>query len=109
MGLALRGSTSDADRGYDADYNFGEILWMGMVPNIRQRAGAVNEGKPDRKKAAAMFDSVEYRLWAPIGVIYGAGGGPAAPFRLQVNSRGQPAPVRQGQGNRLEYAGPQQV
>ena len=40
----------DADRGYDADYNFEELFWMGMVPNIKQRMDSTSAGAYDLPK-----------------------------------------------------------
>ena len=71
-GYDFSGSVFDADRGYDADYNFEELFWMGMVPNIKQRKDAVSRGKPSRKKAAGLFDPYEYKTRALIEGIFGA-------------------------------------
>ena len=45
---------------------------MGMIPNIKQRKDAVNRGKPNRRKAAEIFDEQEYRKRAMIERIFGA-------------------------------------
>ena len=71
-GFDFSGSVFDADRGYDADYNFKDLFWMGMVPNIKQRKDAVSRGKPSRKKAAGLFDPYEYKTRALIEGIFGA-------------------------------------
>ena len=65
-GFDFSGCVFEGDRGYDSDANFAELFWMGMMPNIKQRAGAVNKDKPDRKKAAGMFDAGQYRMRALI-------------------------------------------
>ena len=71
-GFDFSGCVFDGDRGYDSDANFAELFWMGMMPNIKQRAGAVNKDKPDRKRAAGMFDAGQYRMRALIEAIFGA-------------------------------------
>ena len=65
-------SALNADRGYDSDKNCGKVLGMGMIPNIKQRKDAVNRGKPNRRKAAEIFDEQEYRKRAMIEGIFGA-------------------------------------
>lgn len=59
------------DRGYDAEYNYW-MIWMGMIPNIKQRKDATNRATPSRRKAAKLFDPDEYRLRALIEGIFGA-------------------------------------
>ena len=39
-------SVFHADRGYDSNHNCQILFEMGIAPNIRQRGGAVNRGKP---------------------------------------------------------------
>jgi hypothetical protein len=34
---------------------------MGIVPNIKQRSGATNRGKPYRSRVANIFNEEEYR------------------------------------------------
>ena len=70
-GLDLGRSVLDADRGYDSDGNCGRVFGMGMIPNIRQRKDAVNRGKPYRRKAAAIFDELEYKKRNMIEGIFG--------------------------------------
>ena len=43
-----------------------------MIPNIKQRKDAANRGKPNRRKAAEIFDEQEYRKRATIEGIFGA-------------------------------------
>ncbi len=45
---------------------------MNMMPNIKQRMGAVSEDKPSRKKAAGIFNRAEYPLRSLIEGIFGA-------------------------------------
>ena len=61
-----------ADRGYDSNYNCQILFEMGIVPNIKQRGGAVSHGKPYRSRAAKIFDEEEYHQR---GVIEGVFGG----------------------------------
>ena len=60
-----------ADRGYDSNHNCQILFEMGIVPNIKQRGGAVNRGKPNRSRAAKIFDEEEYRQWGMIGGVFG--------------------------------------
>ena len=108
-GFDFSGNVFDADRGYDADYNFKDLFWMGMTPNIKQRKDAVSRGKPSRKKAAGLFDLHEYKTRALVEGIFGGRGEPAAPASLQVRARRQSAPVCQGKGNLMEHPSPQPV
>ena len=71
-GFEFAGSIFNGDKGYDAEYNYDELFWMGMIPNIKQRKDAVSRGKPNRKKAAGLFNQHEYRLRALIEGIFGA-------------------------------------
>ena len=70
--LDLGRSVLDADRGYDSDENCRKVFDMGMVPNIRQRRNAVNSDKPDRRRAAEIFDPQEYKKRPMIEGIFGA-------------------------------------
>jgi len=72
QGFDFNGHIFNADRGYDADYNFEEAFCMNMMPNIKQRMGAVSEDKPSRKKAAGIFNRAEYPLRSLIEGIFGA-------------------------------------
>ncbi len=56
---------------------------MGMIPNIKQRKDAKNRDKPNRRKAAEMFDGVVYRLWGMIEGVFGA----EEPRRHQLQCR----------------------
>ena len=69
-GFDFAGCFFDADREYDSDCE--ELFWMGLSPNIKQRKDAVNRGKPNRKKAARLFNDDEYRKRALIEGIFGA-------------------------------------
>ena len=60
-GFDFTGYTFDCDKGYDSDHNCKLIFEMGMTPNIKQRKNAVSRGKPDRKKAAGLFDEEKYK------------------------------------------------
>lgn len=71
-GFEFAGRLFHADRGYDAEYNYWMIFWMGMIPNIRQRRGATNRSTPSRRKAARLFDPDECRLRALIEGVFGA-------------------------------------
>ena len=68
-GFDVSGRFFNADRGYDSDDNCKELFWMGMIPNIKQRKDAKNRDKPNRRKAAEMFDGVVYHLR---GMMHGA-------------------------------------
>ena len=100
------------DRGYNADYNYWMIFWMGMIPNIKQRRGATNRTAPNRRGAAKMFDQDEYRLRALVEGIFGAEESRGRQLRCRVRPDGQPPVVRQGRAivwsvralNRLERA-----
>ena len=64
-------SVFHADRGYDSNHNCQILFEMGIVPNIKQRGGAVNRGKPYRSRAAKIFDEEEYRQRGMIGGVFG--------------------------------------
>ena len=66
------GRPFNADKGYDADSNFKELFWMGMMPNIKQRHNAVNKNTPNREEAATIFDGDIYKIRALIEGIFGA-------------------------------------
>ena len=70
--LDLGQSVLNADRGYDSDDNCGKAFDMGMIPNIKQRKDAVSRGKPNRRKAAGIFDEQEYKKRSLIEGIFGA-------------------------------------
>ena len=71
-GFEFAGRLFHADMGYDAEYGSWMIFWMGMIPNIKQRRGAINRATPNRKKAARLFDQDEYRLRTLIEGVFGA-------------------------------------
>ena len=60
-----------ADRRCDSDHNCQILFEMGITPNIKQRSGSVNRGKPYRNKAAKIFDEEEYRQRGMMGGIFG--------------------------------------
>ena len=65
-------SVIDTDRGYNSEENFRKVSEKGIVPNIKQRRNAVSRDKPNRLKAAANFDPIEYKKRAMIEGIFGA-------------------------------------
>ena len=71
QGLSPGPTVFNADRGYDSDYNCGILFEMGMTPNIKQRMTAVNRGKPNRSRAAKLFDKDEYGQRGMIEGIFG--------------------------------------
>ena len=71
LGMSCRDSIFCADRGYDSDESCKMIFGMGMIPNIKQRWGATNRGKPFRRRAAALFDESIYRYRGLIEGIFG--------------------------------------
>ena len=60
-----------ADRGYDSNYNCQILFEMGITPNIKQRSGSVNRGKPYRSRAAKIFDEEEYHQRGMIEGVFG--------------------------------------
>ena len=60
-----------AGRGYDSDHNCQILFEMGITPNIEQRRGSVNRGKPYRSMAAKIFDEGEYHQRGMIEGIFG--------------------------------------
>lgn len=83
-----------ANRGYDSNHNCQILFEMGIAPNIKQRGGAVNRGKPYQSRAAKIFDEGEYHHRGMVGCLRRRGV-QAPPVALQVHSAGQPPPVRQ--------------
>ena len=75
-GLDLSGRTFNADRGYDSDANCASVFDMDMNPNIKQRSfgkdAKSNRGKPNRKKAAKIYDPEEYKKRGMVEGIFGA-------------------------------------
>ena len=71
-GFGPSGRFFNADGGCDSDGNCEELFWMGMIPNIKQRKDAENRDKPNRRKAAEMFDGVVYHLRGMIEGVFGA-------------------------------------
>ena len=66
-----------------------------MLPNIKQRKGATNHDKPNRKKAAERFNPAEYTRRLLIeGVVE-----ETRRYRLQVRARQESNPVRKREGN----------
>ena len=60
-----------ADRGYDSNHNCQVPFGMGIIPNIKQRGGAVNRGKPYRSRAAKIFDEDEYHQRGMVEEVFG--------------------------------------
>ena len=84
------GYTFDCDKGYDSDHNCKLIFEMGMTPNnnIKQRKNTVSRGKPDRKKAAGLFDEEKYKN--SIRRCIRGGGDQRASIALPIHSERQP-------------------
>jgi len=61
IGIDLRGSIFDADKGHDSDDRCRQIFEMEMLPNISQRKNATNRSKRFRRRAARLFDVTVYR------------------------------------------------
>lgn len=72
LGIDLRGSIFDADKGYDSDDRCRQIFWMGMLPNISQRIDAINRNRRFRRLASRLFDVSVYRYRGLIEGIFGA-------------------------------------
>lgn len=72
IGIDLRGSIFDADKGYDSDDRCKQIFEMKMLPNISQRKNATNRNKRFRRLAAKLFDVSVYRYRGLIEGIFGA-------------------------------------
>lgn len=72
IGIDLKGSIFDADKGYDSDDRCRQIFEMGMTPNISQRENATNKNKRFRRRAARLFDVSVYRYRGLIEGIFGA-------------------------------------
>jgi len=72
IGIDLRGSIFDADKGYDSDDRCRQIFEMEMLPNISQRKNATNRNKRFRREAARIFDVTVYRYRGLIEGIFGA-------------------------------------
>jgi hypothetical protein len=72
IGIDLKGSIFDADKGYDSDDRCKQIFEMEMLPNISQRKNATNKNKRFRRKAAKMFDVAVYHYRGLIEGIFGA-------------------------------------
>ena len=108
QGLSPGPSVFHADRGYDSNYNCQILFEMGITPNIKQRSGSVNRGKPYRSRAAKIFDEGEYHQRGMIGGLRRRGV-QAPPAALPVHPAGQPPPVRQDPGHRLEHQGAEPV
>ena len=72
LGIDLKGSLFDADKGYDSDDRCKQIFEMGMLPNISQRKNAVNRNKRFRRQAAKIFDVAVYHYRGLIEGIFGA-------------------------------------
>ena len=72
LGIDLRGSILDADKGYDSDDRCRQIFEMQMLPNISQRKNATNRNKRFRRRAAKLFDVTVYRYRGLIEGIFGA-------------------------------------
>ncbi|MGH2638182.1 MAG: transposase, partial [Rhabdochlamydiaceae bacterium] len=74
----MKGSTFDADKGYDADANFKRIFDLLMRPNIKQRElqkgpkGMCHKRLRFRSKAKKMFDEGVYHYRGMIEAIFGA-------------------------------------
>ena len=64
-------SVFHADRGYDSNHNCQMLFERGIIPNIKQRGGAVNSGKPYRSRAAKIFDGEEYHQRGMIEGVFG--------------------------------------
>ena len=71
QGLSPGPSVFHADRGYDSNHNCQILFEMGIIPNIKQRGGAVNRGKPYRSRAAKIFDGKAYRQRGMIEGVFG--------------------------------------
>ncbi len=71
QGLLAGPSILHADRGYDSDHNCQILFEMWITPNIKQRRGSVNRGKPYRSKAAKIFDEEEYHQRGMMDGIFG--------------------------------------
>ena len=71
-GFDVSGRFFNADRRCDSDGNCKKLFWMSMIPNIKQRKDAKNRDKPNRRRAAEMFDGVVYHLRGMIYGVFGA-------------------------------------
>ena len=64
-GLDVSGRTFNAGKRYGSKSNCEEMFQMDISPNIRQRKGTANRSKPNKGKAAMMFNSSGHR-WRPL-------------------------------------------
>lgn len=71
-GFKFQNRFFDADHRYDSDINCKAIFMQEMIPNIKQRKGATNRSKHNRKKAARLFNKNGYNPRAMIEGIFGA-------------------------------------
>ena len=71
LGIDLKGSIFDADKGYDSDERCRQVFEMQMLPNISQRKNATNCNKRFRRKAAKIFDVTVYQYRGLIEGIFG--------------------------------------
>ena len=105
QGLLPGPSVLHADRGYDSNHNCQILFEMGITPNIKQRTHSVN-----RRQALPKQGSQDIRRGGvpPTGDDRGClwrRGVQAPPATLPVHPAGQPPPVRQDPGHRLEHQG----